>query len=652
MCGIAGEVSTAGVDVDALEAMGAAIRHRGPDGLGYLLHDPRNGIRVARSSEAVAADARGARVGFVQRRLSILDLSDAGNQPMVNESGDLALVYNGEIYNYVELRRELEAGGRRFRSSGDTEVVLAAYERWGRDFVERLVGMWALALLDVRRGVLLLSRDRFGIKPLYYSATAGRFRFASEPKALIAAPGGEARPDEATVRRYLLTGATDQGERTFFAGISSVPAAHNLEVPLASAAPGSATRYWHLPEEEYGGSRKSAAREFAELLRDSVRVHTRSDVPVGTCLSGGLDSSAIVCLAAGLMEAGSVPSYAHRGFGYVPDDPAVSEREYMEEVVRRTGIEMTYVEVNRERFADVLPEIVVQQDEPFGSTSIAAQWFVFEAARRAGVKVMLDGQGADEVLGGYHSYFPQIGIAQLRAGRSLAYARLALAHRRRFGSWPLPPQVALHTAAPRLGPRVWPTRPAGPSPTLPPAAEILSAQMRERCTAADFSSPQHATVHDILAANTTSLGLPALLRFEDRNSMAHSIEARVPFLDHRLVEFAFRLPAEMKVHGATTKQVLRDALEGVLPERIRTRRDKIGFRADPSSTWTLAARHREALVANRTGPEVGWFDEPAVDRLLSGAETGIGAEFMAWRVINLKIWLRAVCAGIEDPLAP
>ena len=646
MCGIAGAASASGIDPEVLAAMGDAIRHRGPDGEGYLLHGPERGTEVLRGIDSGSRGGAPATLGFAHRRLSIIDLSDASDQPMVDRSGELALAYNGELYNYVELRDELAALGRPAATSGDTEVVLNSYAEWGPDCLRRMVGMWALTILDARRRTLFLSVDRFGIKPLYWTIAGATLYFASEIKALLAVPAVEPDPDEAVVRKFLLSGRVDESHETFFSGVRRLPPASHVSIPLdrppAEPAP---QRYWSYPPESYKGSRAEAAAELRERLAESVRVHLRSDVLVGTCLSGGLDSSGIVCLADELRREGAVPNYAHLGFGYLPEDPELSEQRYMEEVVAKTGIEMTYVKPSAERFQDALLEIVRRQDEPFGTTSIAAQWFVFEAAAKARLKVMLDGQGADEVLGGYHGYFQAIGLAHLRARRPLRYARFNRRYRRLLGSPVLPLRDALFAMAPDR------VRDGGVA-VLPEstATALMSSGLRQRSGPDDIATPHFRSINGLLEGHTSSLGLPSLLRFEDRNSMAHSIEARVPFLDHRLVEFAFSLPGEYKVDGVETKSVLREALRGVLPEPIRTRSDKIGFRAEPTATWALAERNREALLENRTPWEEQWFDRGAVEELLDGRGRSDDAEYTLWRAVNTKLWLRTFWGEDRDPL--
>jgi asparagine synthase (glutamine-hydrolysing) len=647
MCGIAGTISSGGVDSSLLIRMADRIAHRGPDGEGYLLGSPGGG-RLRRNSRQEVADGgrASAAVGFAHRRLTIIDLSERSDQPLIDASGDYAISYNGELYNYPELREELIRLGHSFRSEGDTEVVLEAYKEWGAACVQRFVGMWAFAILDRPEGTVLLSRDRFGIKPLYYTRVGGALHFASEIKSLLAVPGLEIEPDEEVARRFLLTGVVDFSERTFFSGIRQLPPAHNARIPIDTAEHVRPTRYWAYPPQNGRISSSDAAQRLRELLEDSIRIHARSDVPVGTCLSGGLDSSSIVCLAEELRASGEIPEYTHSAFGYVPDDEAFSERRYMESVVMRTGAQMVFVNTNVDRFVDTLLAVVRQQDEPFGSTSIAAQWFVFEAARRDGMKVMLDGQGADEVLGGYPGFFPVVASNLLRRGRVLRYAHFHREHKALMGGSPLPIRHAVWSALPGPARRAVTRKRVVP---LPPAAHLLSGPSRAAARMEYRPSPP-ATLQESLQTQTESVGLPSLLRFEDRNSMAHSIEARVPLLDHRLVEFAFRLPDELKINGIETKYVLREAMRGVLPEDVRARKDKVGFRADPKATWAIAERHRDSLLANRSPHEERWFNSKALADVFEGSDRSPETEFMLWRALNMKLWLRLHWSDSADPL--
>jgi asparagine synthase (glutamine-hydrolysing) len=601
--------------------MADALVHRGPDGEGYAVLDGSRGRLVPREGLEGSVPA-----GLAHRRLTIIDPTDDSAQPMLDLSGRYTLVYNGELYNYLELRAELERAGRTFRTKGDTEVVLEAWAHWGAACLERFVGMWAFAILDAEHRRLWLCRDRFGVKPLFYARAAGGLRFASEIKGLLAAmPTPE--PEEEVVAGFLHA-AADTRPQTFFRGIWRLPAAHLLEIALDDPAAGEPRRYWELPAQD--GADGDGAARFAELFRDSVRIHTRSDVPVGTCLSGGLDSSSIVCTAAELKADGLLPAtYRHQAFGYVPPDESVSERHWMDMVVERTGVALDEVRPAPERFEGALESIARQQDEPFGSTSIAAQWFVFEAARAAGMKVMLDGQGADEVLGGYHGYLTTVAAGMLSDRRPLAYARLALDHRRRLGTWPATLPGPVRMVAERVRPS---TRTGSPAVT-----GVLAEPLERRMPVAEPA----ATDMQSLLRQQVQTGLPSLLRYEDRNSMAHSIEARVPFLDHRLVELAFRLPATEKVRGADTKRLLREAMRGVLPEPIRTRRDKLGFRADPSAAARFALAHRDSLTANATAAEERWFDANAVRAFIDAAQVDPALDFPLWRIVNVKLWARA-----------
>jgi asparagine synthase (glutamine-hydrolysing) len=578
-------------------------------------------------------------VGFAHRRLTVIDLTDASAQPMVDDDSGHALIYNGELYNYIELREELRARGRSFETTGDTEVVLRAYQEWGPRCVERFVGMWAFAVLDSARQAVVLSRDRFGIKPLFWTTAHDQFVFASEIKALLKLPWVDRGPDETTVANFLVRGVTETSTRSFFAGIRSLPPAHNLVVDLRRIGTPRPERYWGLPESPEL-SDEDAASGFATRFSEAIRTHVRSDVAVGTCLSGGLDSTAIVCVAHSLQSKGQLPEqYTHETFGYVPPGRDWSERHWMDLVVAQTGVRLTEVRPTRSEFEAALLPVVATQDEPFGSASIVAQWCVFDAARRAGVTVMLDGQGADEVLGGYQSYLVTIAAALLHARQRVAYARTHFAYTRRFRSSPVPVRSIAAAFAPRsLKTLIRALRPNG-------TAELTMGSRHPLLTPAVIDAvpdepPLPTDVHSLLRQQTERGNLPALLRFEDRNSMSHSIEARVPFLDHRLVEYAFRLPPDAKIRGAETKRVLREAMRDVIPEPIRQRRDKIGFRADPAASTRFADAHRAALVENRTDAEAEWFRPKAINGLIDDALKDHAREFELWRAVNVKLWAR------------
>jgi asparagine synthase (glutamine-hydrolysing) len=612
MCGICGIVALGRPpEQDTVAAMAAALDHRGPDGDGAFGGD-------------------GVALGF--RRLAIIDLSEAGMQPFASDDGALRLLHNGEVYNYRELRRELEARGRRFRSATDTEVILRAYEEWGEQCVERFNGMWAIALWDGRRRRLFCSRDRFGVKPFYYRWDGGRFTFASELKAFRAA--GPLEPHLPAVRDYLEQGYVDHNDETFFAGIRKLAPAHSLVLDENGLR---VDRYWSL--EPNGEPAADAAEHVRELFLDAVRLRLRSDVAVGTCLSGGIDSSAIVCAVDHLLrteaENARPVGDRQRTFTAYFEERGFDERPYAEAVVDRTRSQPHWVTFDSAELVDVLPAIVRAQDEPFGSSSIVAQWFVMRAAKDAGLTVMLDGQGADETLAGYHGYFGPFFADLLRGGRLRELGAELRAYRSVHGAGVGTTAVAL--ARPFLPERVrWAARgrvkggAALVHPDLPP-----SVVEGANGFAGGFLRRQ---MHLIL----TRRGLPELLHYEDRNSMAHSLEARVPFLDYRLVELLFSLRASDLIDRGKTKAILRRALGDLLPPVVRDRVDKLGF-VTPEATWLrnglgdLAAD----VFASQSFSQRGFVNAAAARRRLEQHRAGertAGNEL--WRALCVELWAR------------
>jgi asparagine synthase (glutamine-hydrolysing) len=609
MCGIAGIVSTeAPVDVSLVAAMNHALIHRGPDDAGEWL------------------DSTG-RVALASRRLAILDRTQAGHQPMVSANGMLCLVFNGEIYNYVELRDQLAAVGHRFRTHTDTEVLLVAYEQWGLECVERFNGMFAFALWDSQRRRLVAARDRFGEKPFYYHRSPRYFAFASEIKALVLDPSLRRDIDDVAVSRYLLEARVDGDERTFLRNVRQLPPAHLLIVD----AEGELTqrKYWTLPLHTTRQlTSAAAADEFRALLTDSIRLRLRSDVPVGSSLSGGLDSSSIVCTMKRLLEGSGAQQ---KTFSARYRVGSTDEGRYIDAVAGAAGVDAHHIWIEGEDLLDDVDRFVWYQDEPVPHTSQFAQWKVMELARDAGVTVLLDGQGADEVVGGYPS--PTFGYryAELAAaGRLGQLTRELIAFRTHHGS--------LGPALRYLGAAMLPPRTRGhlrrrfhDSSGLAPHRSAGTAT-RDRPRAA---GRLRAALYETL----TVTSLPSLLRFADRNSMAFSREARLPFLDHRLVEFVYTLPSEHLVREGTSKVLLRSAMRGVIPDVIADRMDKIGF-ATPEREWfvgplrpwlegKLHALKRRDLVSSAA------IDQQWRRLLGGGARTG-----NLWRLANLEAWLQ------------
>jgi asparagine synthase (glutamine-hydrolysing) len=608
------------------------VAHRGPDGSGW-----REDISTAGP------------VALGHRRLSIIDLSDAALQPMAYCNDRYWVVYNGEIYNYLELREELSELGHAFRTRSDTEVLLAALAQWGEAALERLVGMFAFVVWDGAAQSAFAARDPFGIKPLYYFATARGIAFASEIKQFAGLPGYSPHLNLARAYDFLSAGIMEHTDETLFADVRQLRGGECVRLDLNRWRPGDAlpVRRWYriLEPQSLEISEKEAGQRFAELLNDSVRMHLRSDVPVGSCLSGGLDSSAIVCLMARELAAGASDKQVH-SVSACYDVKAVDERPFMEAIVERTHSIPHWCYPRVEDAFDRAEQITWHQDEPYGSTSIFAQWCVFAEARRAGLKVMLDGQGADEQLAGYHGCFPYYFAALIRQRRLLMLLRAIIERQmwhgvsvneqaRAFLLPLLPRRLAAWLRRERhaLVQHDW----LGGEALQPFLNHSAFEIARE-----SIGRPAIRGIGDLCVVLTQSSNLTMLLHWEDRNSMAHGIEARVPFLDHRLVQFAIALGDRHKMVGGDTKRVLRRAMKGILPDKVCGRRDKLGF-ATPEEAW-FRGPLRDAV---RGGIEQTLACYPGllnprgvrahVGEMLDGRRP---VDFSIWRIINLGIWGR------------
>ncbi|MDI6796851.1 MAG: asparagine synthase (glutamine-hydrolyzing), partial [Desulfatibacillaceae bacterium] len=605
MCGIAGILAPKGFSPSWLADMSQAMLHRGPDGFGYMLCSPNSPLEIFANRDIDKVRKEPAIVGFAHRRLSIIDLSEENTQPLADASGRVAVTYNGEIYNYLELKSELKELGYSFSTSGDTEVLLAAYLEWGIDCVKKFNGQWAFALWDRQKQCVHLCRDRFGIKPLFYTRGAdGALFFASEIKALWAVKSLNLKPNEAVVSRFLSEGLTDDIDQTFFEGVYRLPAASYATLyPAKGLLELTPQIYWDYPQNQYEGSLSDAVEQFKELFFDAVRIHARSDVPVGSCLSGGMDSSSIVCVSEQLRRQKQIPSYSHMTFGYTPKEEQFSEKPYMQAVVDATSAKMHYILLSPDELAAHLPEIIYAQDEPFASASIAAQWAVFRRARAEGITVMLDGQGADEMMAGYHSYFAVLASLFVDKRRFGKLLKMHINYRRHIGPFPYPLKSMLLAASPAIVRRAWyfvRSKKAARALGKGPEPFINPAMLEKAKSAGQVNSSKINSLNDILREHMSRTSLPALLRYEDRNSMAHSLESRVPFLDYRLVDFVFSLPDDFKINGVSTKHILRLAMKDILPQKVMDRKDKMGFRPAPILTLDLAQAQKKSLLEDKT----------------------------------------------------
>lgn len=652
MCGLTGWIGT-DAPTDLFSRFADAtdlLRHRGPDDEGFVWLPASGGPPVTGSGpdtpeslalrpwRSIAGPPSAGGILLGHRRLAILDLSPGGHQPMSADDGRLWVAYNGEIYNFTELRDQLKPY-HEFRTASDTEVLLAAYRHWGLDCVRRFVGMFAFAIADRRQPgnpVVHLARDPFGIKPLYYAALGQSVVFASEIKALLAL-GVPARINPVRLQRYLEDGITDYGADTLFHGIHQVPPAHTLTLqpgpPDQSAAP---TNYWEPPVARPAAriSMADSAASLREALLQSVRLHVRSDVPLGTALSGGLDSSSIVAAVRAVD-----PSARIEAFGYVADDASISEEKWMTTAATAVGATLHRCHSQPDFLATRLDQLVFNQDLPFSSTSIAAQWHVFQAAAAAGIKVMLDGQGADEMLAGYGGYPARRLESLVRSGH--------LAQAARF--WQLAGRSHGHrTMAVQLGGYLAPRSAVGKAKFLAgrggAAAALDHSWFARHAGGSDIPPriPGPDRLRSELWHSLRTSSLPMLLRYEDRNSMAHSVESRVPFLTRDLAELIFSFPEECLVDNAgTTKSVLRHAMRGLIPDTILDRRDKIGF-ATPEQQWLAIVRpwveQQLSLIASGLTPALR---HDVVLGQWQSVLAGRGRfDFRFWRWINLVAWTR------------
>ncbi len=633
MCGICGAYyfhAQRNADRDVLKAMNRQIIHRGPDDEGYY---------VERS------------VGLAMRRLSIIDLC-TGHQPITNEDESVWIVFNGEIYNHKELRVSLEQKGHRYRTQSDTETIVHLYEEYGRDCVLHLRGMFAFVIWDAKRRLLFAARDRLGIKPFYYLHTSEFLLFGSEIKAILAHPGIRAELDQAALPEYLAFGYL-AGPETMFAGIQKLPPGHVLEADESGHL--EVQPYWDLPQEVSGHSdRRSGddyAQAYAELLERSVESHLMSDVPLGVFLSGGIDSSLIAALMTKLRKE-PIETFS---VGY--DEETYSELPYAQTVARHLNSLHHEVRVTREEFFQALPKLIWHEDEPLAWPSSVSLYFVSRQARQR-VKVVLTGEGSDETLGGYARYAwtmwnarvgaayqalsPQVVRRMVRDGiegsRLLsAGARRKLEHSflgRDLGSWTSFYFDNFFSAFSEREQR-----------HLLTEAVLRSSPSPYRDSLNFWEKSRGSLLNRMLYTDGKTY-LVELCMKQDQMSMAASIESRVPFLDHLLVEFAAQIPAEFKVRGLEGKLILKQKARELLPDSI-VQRKKMGF-PTPLHGWLLGPQLQllEEMLLEPRSLERKLFRPEAIARLFGEHRARYRDHAdKIWRLVNLELWQRVCVDG-------
>ena len=636
MCGITGIFAYGQAEPVAsdalLQTMAQAIAHRGPDDSGIYL----------------SADHR---LGFGFRRLSIIDVSSAGHQPMSNEDGTVWIVFNGEIYNHAEHRPTLTSKGHTYRGRSDTETILHLYEEYGEDCVKHLRGMFAFAIWDANRRRLFLARDRLGIKPLYYSFVNGAFVFGSEIKAIAAYPGVKREVDHEALYHYL-TFMIPPAPLTMFRGIEKLPAGHFMTIDEAGSV--RCETYWDaiVPAQQRLYPDEYYAERSLDLLRESARIHMMSDVPVGAFLSGGLDSSAMVALMA--EQSGRTVNTFSVGFEAYDN---YNELEYARQVAKRFSTNHQEIIIDHQKALDYLPELVHSQDEPIADWVCVPLYFVSRLARESGVIVVQVGEGADELLCGYPRYLASLTVQRLwpwlsRVPPAAWQVGGALAARAR--------NAGLRSAkkAERLmellaygDGRFW-----GGAIVFDPAAKSRlldtgmwrnngrfdSARVLDAFDTAMERAKPGADPLERMTYFELKQRLPELLLMRvDKVTMSTSIEARVPYLDHRFVEFALSIPTQVKVRNRKTKAVLKRAARGLIPDKI-IHRSKQGFSA-PASEWLrkeLAQETRSCLLEGDIVAR-GYINKPHVKHLLDAHQAG-PADYgvQLWNLYNLEMWHR------------
>lgn len=651
MCGIAG-FGGVGVQIESqwIQTMTDTLRHRGPDDEGYLalaISSPKVFHLIGKNSkvpgQSIETFKQPVQFFLGHRRLSILDPTPAGHQPMSNKDENIWLIYNGEIYNYVELRDTLRQMGHRFRTNTDTEVLLAAYEQWGENCLEKLDGMWAFVIYDKQKNLLFGARDRFGVKPLYYYHDRGYFAFASEIKSLVTLPFIKKIINPEAVFDFLAFSGLDFVEESFFKGIYELQPSHAFTYDLARGDLKKKKYYTLACQDKWESFKEEKSRDHIQKVRhlvfEAVRLRLRSDVPVGSALSGGIDSSVIVCVISRLMARQSQLPVGDRQKVFTAGFPGkpIDESPWAKQAAEHANAQWFMTVPTAAEFLEEMENIAYYQDTPYDSPSVYAQYRVMRLAKENGVKVVLDGQGADELFTGYTHYYPVFYYQMLKHLSVKSFFRemnhlknatvttkrliidLIKQVRRNMVPYPLIRKY-------RMKPK--------------PHHLLLKKDFREKykdrvdlINERDFNS-----LNTMLYEYFTRQKLGHLLKYEDRNSMRFSIESRTPFADYlNLIEYLFNIPAVYKIHSGYSKFLLRESMQGILPDDIRLKTDKRGFLV-PGLEWLTQLKDH---LPGYLHPDLEEFvNLSLVKKQLTQRIDNAGYEDMQilWRIIILAVW--------------
>ncbi|GHB31408.1 asparagine synthase (glutamine-hydrolyzing) [Mongoliitalea lutea] len=647
MCGIIGVINlrrnSKEVTGKHLVEATSIINHRGPDDSGYFILGDDNNGKVLADHTTAQGSIEFFDLDFIQndrfkialghKRLSILDLSPLGHQPM--RFNDWVISFNGEVYNYLEIKDTLIGLGRKFQTQSDTEVIIQAWDEWGVDALQRFNGMFAFLLLNVKNQQLFVVRDRFGVKPLYYTFNENYCAFVSEVKQLRVLPDYKFQLNHQIAFDYLGFGFLDHSKETFEQSIFQLEPGHYIELNINDPANYRKHNWYKLRYKAFNGSQSDAVEEFERLLKDAVRLRLRSDVPVGSALSGGLDSSAIVCIMRQLLNEEANQGKVLETVTSCSKDLRFDESKFADLVIRATQSKSHKIFPDFEKLTNDLEKLIWHMDYPFGSTSQFSQWSVFEQARKAGLTVMIDGQGADEQLAGYGGNDLPLYTGLLNSFRLNDLLREIDSYKVRFGVYPKGFLLgALQYHLPNKIKNLFPENYRPGILTPPNWLNNNGFKMYP----GNFKSLR-ANLYNQLYFSP----LPSLLRYEDRNSMAFSVESRTPFMDYRLIEFTHSLPENLIYRNGERKYILRHSFRGLVPDEILDRRDKMGF-VSAEERW-LREDGKDWFVdqLKKSIDTEGLINDmeslQTLDQMQNYAKD---FNFEIWRILNFKLWMKSM----------
>ena len=625
MCGISGIyfINKKPVKQDILKRMNDSQRHRGPDD---------EGIYISKN------------IGLAHRRLSIIDISERARQPISNEDSTIWIVHNGEIYNYLELRSELISHGHTFKTHTDSEVILHAYEQWGKECLDRFNGMWSFCIWDERKKQHFVSRDRFGIKPLYYYSNASVFIFASEIKALLATGSVPREPSYPAIYDYLVHGQFGNTEQTFFEGIQQLAPAHYMEIDTISGKI-NLQCYWQLDiDKETTIIKDEDYRErFLELFKDSVRLRMRSDVPVGAFLSGGLDSSSIVCVMDKLRHASKDTSSNLHTITNIYESKAFDETKFVHSIVNKADIDVYYAYPKGSEMKKDLDSIMRAQEEPVGCARVYSQWEQYKKAKECGLKVVLDGQGGDEILGGYTFFYGYYYAQLLKKMRLFRFIKeLSVFPKNGQGSMNALLVDIFKKALPQsLRMLVWKTLISNEK-MRNGVDEGFASKFKKVSNFSKAPAVRNKNLFKDIIYKNIPLFLQQAFKITDRTASYFAIENRTPFMDYRLATFALQTPDQQKIRNGVRKHLLREAMKEILPEDVRTRRDKMQFPSEQDQWFRKnLSGYFNDILHSESFKKRPFFNHKEIENEYENFSLKEGhTSNRLWLYMNLEIWMR------------